>query len=72
MLVLSRKIGKRVCIGNAVIVTVAAVQNGRVRLCFNAPDDVTIDRKEVRARRFGGGAAERLADDLESNRPKKF
>jgi carbon storage regulator len=50
MLVLSRKIGERVCIGSSVMVTVASVKNGRVRLAFDAPDHLAIDREEVRGR----------------------
>jgi carbon storage regulator len=48
MLVLSRKTGERVCIGASVVVTVVDVHNGRVRLAFDAPADVVIDREEVR------------------------
>lgn len=50
MLVLSRKMGERVCIGQSVVVTVVAVKNGQVRLAFEAPDHVAIDRAEVRQR----------------------
>ncbi len=50
MLVLSRKIGERVCIGNSVMVTVVAVNSGKVRLAFDAPEDLAIDREEVRGR----------------------
>jgi carbon storage regulator len=48
MLVLSRKVGERVCIGASVVVTVVDVHNGRVRLAFDAPSGVAIDREEVR------------------------
>jgi carbon storage regulator CsrA len=51
MLVLSRKPWKRVCIGDAIVLTVVALENGRVRLAFEAPQDVAIDRAEVRQRR---------------------
>lgn len=37
MLILSRKIGERVCIGASVVVTVVAARNGKVRLAFDAP-----------------------------------
>jgi carbon storage regulator len=51
MLVLSRKEGEKVCVGNSVTVTVVSVRNGRVRLGFDAPASVEVDRKEVRQRR---------------------
>ncbi len=50
MLVLSRKPGERVCIGASVVVVVVAVHNGQVRLAFDAPSAVAIDREEVRQR----------------------
>jgi carbon storage regulator len=50
MLILSRKIGERVCIGPSVVVTVVAARNGQVRLAFDAPAQVAIDREEVRQR----------------------
>jgi carbon storage regulator len=50
MLVLSRKTGERVCIGASVVVTVLAARNGQVRLAFDAPAQVAIDREEVRQR----------------------
>jgi len=62
MLILSRKIGERVCIGKTVVVKVVSVQNGRVRLAFDAPDHVAIDREEVRDR-FGADEAEIAASD---------
>jgi carbon storage regulator len=50
MLVLSRKAGERVHIGASVVVTVLAIHEGRVRLAFDAPAHVPIDRAEVRQR----------------------
>jgi len=51
MLVLSRKIGERVIVGDEqtgiVIVTVTALSNGKVKLCFEAPPDVPIWRGEL-------------------------
>jgi carbon storage regulator len=51
MLVLTRKDGQRIWIGEAVRLTVVAARNGQVRLAFEAPEGVTIDREEVRKRR---------------------
>jgi carbon storage regulator len=63
MLVLSRKTGERVRIGASVVVTVLAVHNGRVRLSFDAPSHVAIDREEVRKRRQA-----LISEDAESAR----
>ena len=47
MLVLSRKKGESVMIDGGIIVTVVEVRGDKVRLGFEAPREVTIDRKEV-------------------------
>jgi carbon storage regulator len=47
MLVLSRKPGQCVRIGDEIEVTVLDVQGDRVRLGFKAPPDVSVHRQEV-------------------------
>jgi carbon storage regulator CsrA len=47
MLVLSRKIGEEIIIGDNIRVTVVAIRNNHVRLGFTAPNDVTIFRSEI-------------------------
>jgi carbon storage regulator len=60
MLVLSRRNGERVWIGASVVVTVVSVANGQVRLAFDAPARVAIDREEVRQRRQQSRAREKV------------
>ena len=50
MLVLSRRVGEEIVIGDGIRVTVVAVQGDRVRLGVTAPNDVRVDRLEVRQR----------------------
>jgi carbon storage regulator CsrA len=47
MLVLSRKVGEQVLIGNNVCLTVLEVRGNRVRLGVTAPADVSIRRGEL-------------------------
>jgi carbon storage regulator len=47
MLVLTRKPGEKVLIGDGINVTVAEVKGNKVRLAFEAPDDVRILRAEL-------------------------
>ncbi len=47
MLVLSRKLGERIVIGDNLVVTVVAVDHGKVRLGFEAPESVAIRREEL-------------------------
>ena len=47
MLVLTRKTGQSLCIGDSVRVTVVEMGGGTVRLAIDAPEDVAIYRQEV-------------------------
>jgi len=47
MLVLSRCIGESVMIDDDIEVIVTAVEGGRVKLGFTAPQEVLIHRKEI-------------------------
>lgn len=59
MLVLARKVGETIVIGNAISVTVVSIGAESIRLGINAPPDVRIDRLEVAVRR----AREEAGDD---------
>ena len=47
MLALSRKPGEQVVIGDGITLTVVEVRGNRVRLAFDAPDQVRILRAEL-------------------------
>lgn len=47
MLVLTRKIGEKVMIGNDVTVTILGLFGNHVRLGINAPKSVDIHREEI-------------------------
>ena len=53
MLVLTRRVGESILIGDVVEVKVREIGGGQVKLSFFAPDDVAIVRKEI-SRRVGG------------------
>ena len=50
MLVLSRKLGERVVIGEDIHVTVLEVRGNRVKLGFECPGEVPIHRQELSER----------------------
>jgi carbon storage regulator len=54
MLVLSRKRGEIITIGNGVKITVLAVQGERVKIGIEAPAEVPVHRQEVYERIEGG------------------
>lgn len=49
MLILRRKVGERIVIGDGIVVVVNRVAGGRVTLGIEAPSDVHIVRGELRA-----------------------
>lgn len=51
MLVLSRRVGESIIIGDNIQITIVDMHKGRVRLGIKAPDDVRIDRQEIHDRR---------------------
>ncbi len=47
MLVLSRKVGESLVIGNDIYVTVTRIKNGRIQIGVDAPKDLHIRRGEL-------------------------
>ena len=47
MLILTRRVGEAVMIGNDVTVTVLGVKGNQVRIGVNAPRDVAVHREEI-------------------------
>ena len=47
MLVLSRKPGETIVVGDDIIVTVVAITGNRIKLGIEAPPEVTIKRREL-------------------------
>ena len=50
MLVLSRKVGERIWIGEEISITVVRVAGGGVRLGIEAPEELPVVREELRGR----------------------
>lgn len=47
MLILTRRVGETVMIGNDITVTVLGVKGNQVRIGVNAPKDVAVHREEI-------------------------
>lgn len=50
MLILTRRIGETLCIGEDVTVTVMGVKGNQVRIGVHAPRDVEVHREEIKQR----------------------
>ena len=66
MLVLSRKVGERILIGDNIAITVVRVAQGSVRIGVEAPDNLNVVREEV----VIPIQAEGEKQDLSANSPK--
>jgi carbon storage regulator len=65
MLILTRRVGETVMIGNDVTVTVLGVKGNQVRIGVNAPRDVAVHREEIFER------IKREEQDGDATRPAK-
>lgn len=69
MLILTRRVGETVVIGDEVQVTVLGVKGNQVRLGVNAPRDVSVHRQEIYERiQKEQGADGPVSDPGESER----
>ena len=50
MLVLTRKVGEQIHIGDDIVITVARIHQDKVRIGIDAPADVRVNREEVQRR----------------------
>lgn len=50
MLVLSRKVGERLLIGDEIAITVVRIQGGGVRIGVEAPTHLAVIREELKAK----------------------
>ena len=47
MLILTRKLGEKITIGDDIIITLLEVKGGQVKLGIEAPKSITIHRQEI-------------------------
>ena len=75
MLVLLRKVGEEIVIGNGVIVRVLRVSRHRAFLAIDAPKSVRVDRKEIRLAKNreprGAGLVETMRSQTESQKTRR-
>ena len=60
MLVLTRKVGETVMIGDDIALTITRVERDRVRLSFSAPEEIVILRRELYEQILRDGIGEKV------------
>lgn len=55
MLVLSRKLGEKICIGHDITIMVVDIDRGKIKLGITAPDNVVVNRDEIREKMVENG-----------------
>ena len=63
MLILTRRIGETLMVGDDVTITVLGVKGNQVRIGVNAPKDVAVHREEIYQRI----QKEKLAEDMDDS-----
>jgi len=75
MLILTRRVGETVMIGDDVTITVLGVKGNQVRVGINAPKHVAVHREEIYERikreQQGGGSEGGGGPDEPDNTPEK-
>ena len=47
MLVLSRKLGEKIVIGDNIVITVVKIDRNQIRIGIEAPNDISVYREEI-------------------------
>ncbi len=57
MLVLSRKLGEKIVIGDNIVVTVVKIDRNQIRIGIEAPHDIPVYREEIAPQRASKAGA---------------
>jgi len=68
MLILTRRVGESLRIGDDISVTVLGIKGSQVRIGVNAPKTISVHREEVYDR-IHGENSKKSEDDVENSRP---
>ena len=72
MLVLSRKVGERIWIGNDISITVVRITGGGVRLGIEAPSEMPVVREELKLKLEQSGVEVDVVENDDSPSTIKF
>jgi carbon storage regulator len=63
MLVLSRKLGEKILIGDSIVLTVVKIDRNQIRLGIEAPTEVAIYREEISPARIADKVGVAVSSD---------
>jgi carbon storage regulator len=69
MLILTRRAGESVMVGNDITITVLGVKGNQVRIGINAPKDVAVHREEIYERIQSEKSAGKDAQESDESKP---
>lgn len=61
MLVLSRKLGEKIVIGDNIVVTIVKIDRNQIRIGIEAPHDIPVYREEIAPQRVAKSAMAEVA-----------
>ena len=70
MLVLTRKLGEAICIGDKIVVKILRIHNSRIRLGIDAPAGISVRRAEIDATSQQVDGARVVTKDVLEKRPR--
>lgn len=71
MLILTRRVGEALVIGDDVTLTVLGVKGNQVRIGVNAPKEVTVHRQEILERDAAAASASSTESTMAMTAPEK-
>lgn len=64
MLILTRRLGEALIVGEDIVMTILGIKGGQVRVGIDAPKNISIDREEVRLKKIESQKNKVITEDI--------